>query len=62
MLVGQATFAKVRDLASPHTIVDISLDDIVELLKTCYCPQTVEIAERLFFKEQVREPLISWLS
>ena len=30
MLVGQATFAKLRDLASPHVIADILLDDIVE--------------------------------
>ena len=29
-LVGQATFAELRDLASPHAIADISLDDIVE--------------------------------
>ena len=50
-LVGQATFAKLRDLASPRAIADISLDDIVELLKTHYRPQTVEIAERFkFFK------------
>ena len=50
-LVGQATFAKLRDLASPREITDISLDDILELLKTHYRPQTVEIAERFkFFK------------
>ena len=29
-LVGQATFAKLRDLASPCVIADILLDDIVE--------------------------------
>ena len=50
-LVGQATFAKLRDLASPRDIVDLSLGDIMELLKTHYRPQTVEIAERYkFFK------------
>ena len=49
--MGQAIFAKLRDLASPCAIADISLDDIVELLKTLYHPQTVEIAERFkFFK------------
>ena len=32
-------------MASPRVIADISLDDIVELLKTHYRPQTVEIAE-----------------
>ena len=50
-LVGQATFAKLRDLASPREVTDISLDDIMELLKTQYRPQTVEIAECFkFFK------------
>ena len=50
-LLGQATFAKLRDLASPRNIVDLSLGDIMELLKTHYRPQTVEIAERYkFFK------------
>ena len=50
-LVGQATFAKLRDLASPRDIVDLSLGDIMELLKTHYRPQTVEIAECYkFFK------------
>ena len=29
MLVGQATFTKLRDLASPHEITDISLDNII---------------------------------
>ena len=49
--MGQATFAKLRDLASPRDIVDLSLGDIMELLKTHYRPQTVEIAERYkFFK------------
>ena len=51
LLVDQVTFAKFRDLASPHVIADISLDDIVELLKTHYRPQTVEITECFkFFK------------
>ena len=51
MLVGQTTFAKLRDLASPCEITDISLDDIMVLLQTHYRPQTVEIAERFkFFK------------
>ena len=50
-LVGQTTFAKLRDLASPREITDISLDDIMVLLQTHYWPQTVEIAECFkFFK------------
>ena len=50
-LVGQATFAKLRDLPSPREITEISLDEIMELLKTYYRLKTVEIAERFkFFK------------
>lgn len=50
-LVGQATFTKLRDLASPREITDISLDEVMELLQTHYRPRTVEIAERFkFFK------------
>ena len=50
-LIGQATFAKLRDLANPREITDISLGDIMDLLITHYRPQTVEIAERFkFFK------------
>ena len=44
-LVGQATFAKLRDSASPCAIADILLDDIMELLKTYYRPQTVQILD-----------------
>ena len=50
-LLGQTTFANLRDLASPREITDISLDEIIDLLKSHYRPQTVEIAERFkFFK------------
>jgi len=49
--VGQVTFAKLRDLASPREITEISLDEIMGLLKTYYRPKNVEIAERFkFFK------------
>ena len=46
MLVGIMTFAKLRDLASPCEITNISLNDIMVLLQTHYRPQTVEIAKR----------------
>ena len=49
-------FAKLRDLASPHEITtNISLDDVMELLKTYYRPQTVEIAERFKFFKRTQE-------
>ena len=40
-LLGQTTFANLRDLASPREITDISLDEIIDLLKSHYRPQTV---------------------
>ena len=49
MLVGQTTFTKLKDLANPREITDISLDNIVVLLQTHYRPQTVEIAEHFKF-------------
>ena len=50
-LLGQATFAKLKDLANPNEINDLSLDDIMGLLIGHYRPKTIEIAERFkFFK------------
>ena len=64
-LVGQATFAKLRDLASPREITEISLDEIMELLKAYYHPKTVEIEERFkFFKHTQgtsEKLLVLWL-
>ena len=45
-LLGQATFAKLKTLASPTTIRDLTLDQIMEYLVGHYKPQTIEIAER----------------
>ena len=51
MLLGQATFAKLKDLANPREIKDIPLNEIVDLLIGHYRPKTIEIAEWFkFFK------------
>ena len=50
-LLGQATFARLKDLANPLQIKDISLNEIIDLLIGHYRPKTIEIAERFkFFK------------
>ena len=50
-LVGQAAFAKLKTLASPRPISELTLDEIMEHLVGHYRPQTIEIAERFkFFK------------
>ena len=50
-LVGQGAFAKLKTLASPRTISELTLDEIMEHLIGHYRPQTIKIAERLsFFK------------
>ena len=50
-LVGQAAFAKLKTLASPRPISELTLDEIMEHLVGHYRLQTIEIAERFkFFK------------
>ena len=50
-LLGQATFAKLKTLASPTPVNELSLDQVVEHLISHFKPQTIEIAERFkFFK------------
>ena len=50
-MLGQITFVKLQDLASPADITTLSLDQVVELLTVHYRPKTIEIAERYkFFK------------
>ena len=50
-LLGQSAFAKLKTLASPTSINDLTLDQIMEHLIGHYKPQTIEIAERFkFFK------------
>ena len=43
-MLGQTTFAKLCDLASPTDITMLSLDRVVEMLTAHYRPQTIEIA------------------
>ena len=55
-LLGQETFAKLKILASPTAISELSLDAIVQFLTQHYRPTTIEIAERFkFFKRQQNE-------
>ena len=50
-LLGQSAFAKLKTLASPTSISDLTLDQIMEHLIGHYKPKTIKIAERFkFFK------------
>ena len=52
-LLGQETFARLKILASPTTISELSLDAIMQHLTQHFRPTTIEIAERFkFFKHQ----------
>ena len=53
--LGQATFVKLHDLASPKDIATLSLEEVVELLTAHYQPQTIEIAERYKFFKRTQE-------
>ena len=44
-ILGQATFAKLRDLVNPNEIIDLFLVDIVGVLTAHYHPHTIKIAE-----------------
>ena len=62
-LLGQATFAKLKDLANPNEIKDLSLDNIMGLLIGHYRPKTIEIAERFkFFKQTQGEENVLLIS
>ena len=45
MLLGQENFAKLKVLASPTTVNNLSLDAIVQLLSQHFHPATIEITE-----------------
>ena len=50
-LLGQETFAKLKNLTSPTPVADLTLEAIMEHLIGHYKRQTIEIAERFkFFK------------
>ena len=51
-MLGQTTFVKLRDLASPTDITTLSLD---QLLTAHYRPQTIKIAERYKFFKRIQE-------
>ena len=46
-LLGQETFAKLKILASPTPVSDLTLHAIMEKLLGHYQPQTIKIAERV---------------
>ena len=54
-MLGQTTFVKLRDLASPNDITTLSLDQVIELLTAHYRPQIIEIAERYKFFKRTQE-------
>ena len=55
-MLGQTTFVKLHDLASPDDTTTLSLDQMVELLTAHYHPQTIEIAEHYkFFKHMQKD-------
>ena len=55
-LLGQATFAKLKVLASPTPVGEFSMDSMLEHLTGHFCPKTIEIAERFkFFKQSQHE-------
>ena len=55
-LLGQETFTKLKVLASPTPVSDLSLDAIKQQLSQQFRPNTIEIAERFkFFKRNQTE-------
>ena len=55
-LLGQDMFAKLKTLANPTAISELTLDAIKQHLRNFFCPPTVEIAERFkFFKRNQKE-------
>lgn len=63
--IGRDVFIKVKTLASPTPLTDLSLAQIVEYMKGHYKKETVEIAEHFkFFKrvQQDKESLADYLA
>jgi len=54
-LLGQATFVKLKVLASPTPVADLTLDAIMEHLVAHYRPKTIEIAECFEFLSALRK-------
>ena len=55
MLLGQETFAKLKVLASPTTMDDLTLVIIVQLLTQHFHPATIEIAKQFKFLSRIRK-------
>ena len=63
--IGREVFAKVKTLASPRSLADLNLPQIMELMQEHYKKDTIEIAERFkFFKrvQQEQETLANYLA
>ena len=55
-LLGHRTFSKLKTLASPTPVADLTMEAIMELLLAHYRPQTIEIAERFKFFKRMQKP------
>ena len=55
-LLGHNTFMKLKTLASPAAITDLTMDAIMELLLAHYRPQTIQIAEHFKFFKRMQKP------
>ena len=63
--VGREVFAKVKTLASPRSLADLGLPQIMELMQEHYKKDTIEIAERFKFFKRVQldqETLANYLA
>ena len=62
-LLGHATFSKLKVLASPISVSDLTLEAIMKYLIGHFHPQTIEITERFKFfkKSQGRQKFMAQL-
>jgi len=63
--IGREAFSKVKTLASPTPLTELSLAQVIEYMKQHYKKETVEITERFkFFKrvQQQQELLVDFLA
>ena len=61
-LLGQDTFAKLKTLASPTAISELTLDAIKQHLRNYFCPPTMEIAEFLKRNQKEQESATDYMS
>ena len=62
MRIGREVFVKVKTLASPTPLTELSLAQIVTFMKQHYKKETMEIAERFKFFKQENESLADYLA